>query len=214
MFSTCAGADSRYQVSAGGVWPTSATSDSVHFLREWLRNPTSTAALAPSSKALADLITSELDGSTGKVLELGPGTGSFTKRLLARGVKEEDLTLIELNPSFCDLLRRRFPKAELRCVDAGSLADGEDNGTHSFGAAICGLGLRSMGQVQVEAIVRSAFSLLQPGSALYLFTYGFRCSVPLSVLEKLNLASERIGTTLRNMPPASVYRLTTCSGLA
>jgi phospholipid N-methyltransferase len=46
-----------------------------------------------------------------------------------------------------------------------------------------------------------------PDAALYLFTYGRRCSVPVEVLEKLGLVAERFGTALLNLPPASVYRI-------
>lgn len=181
--------------------------DSVRFLLEWLRDPVRTAAVAPSGRALVSLITRDIDGQVGAVLELGPGTGVFTRGLVARGVAECDLTLVEQNPIFARLLKQRFPRATVLSIDAAELNLSGEAGARVFGAAVCGLGLRSMDAGQVEAIMRAAFTRMRPGAALYLFTYGARCPVPDEVLDRLALVADRIGTTLRNVPPASVYRI-------
>lgn len=177
------------------------------FLMEWLRDPGGTAAIAPSGKALVSLITQHIDKWTGPVLELGPGTGVFTQGLVTRGVAERDLTLVELNQTFAAILRRRYPCATVLGLDAAELSSDQDGRTREFGAAVCGLGLRSMNTRQIEAIMRAAFGRMKPEAALYLFTYGRRCSVPDDVLDRLGLVAERVGTTLRNIPPASVYRI-------
>lgn len=182
--------------------------DTFRFVLEWLRDPVGTAAIAPSGKALVSLITQAIDERAGAVLELGPGTGVFTQGLVARGVAECDLTLVEQNSAFARLLKQRFPHATVLSIDAADLSNSREAGTCAFGAAVCGLGLRNMGAGQVEAIMRAAFKRLKPGAALYLFTYGPRCSVPDEILDRLGLGAERVGTTLRNLPPASVYRIT------
>lgn len=206
---------------AGPTAPGSASGerlDSVRFLLEWLRDPAGTAAVAPSGKALASLITRGVDKWTGPVLELGPGTGVFTQNLVARGVAECDLTLVEQNPTFARLLKQRFPRATVLGIDATDLTHAQKAGSSDFGATICGLGLRSMKAEQIEAIILAAFTRMRPDAAFYLFTYGRRCSVPVDVLTRLGLVSDRVGTTLRNVPPASVYRLASpadadrCSG--
>ena len=181
--------------------------DTFRFLLEWLRDPIGTAAVAPSGKALASLITQHIDEWTGPVLELGPGTGVFTQGLIARGVAERDLTLVERNQTFASMLRQRYPRATVLSIDASELPPVEGNGSREFGAAVCGLGLRSMDIRQVEAIMRATFRRMKPGAALYLFTYGLRCSVPDDVLDRLGLVAQRVGTALRNVPPASVYRI-------
>ena len=79
------------------------------FLGEVLRHPTEVVAIAPSSAAVARRMTDGLDGITGPVVEIGPGTGSFTRAILARGVAPEQLTLMETNTRFCDSLERQFP---------------------------------------------------------------------------------------------------------
>ncbi|HYF53350.1 MAG TPA: hypothetical protein VEA41_03745, partial [Salinarimonas sp.] len=77
-----------------------ASSDVVPFLKAWLRQPLQVAAVAPSSRALAGLMTRGIGPCTGPVVELGPGTGSFTRALLERGVAEADLVLVESEPDF------------------------------------------------------------------------------------------------------------------
>lgn len=194
--------------SEAGGWQ-----DNLRFVLEWLRDPVGTAAIAPSGRALALLITREIDGGSGKVLELGPGTGIFTDRLITRGVDQSDLTLVEQNPGFVHLLKQRFPRASILEIDAAALALVRPPEGDLFGAAVCGLGLRNMPVRQIEAIMRSAFSRMLPSAALYLFTYGHRCSVPVEVLDRLGLIAERFGTALLNLPPASVYRIMRVKGI-
>ena len=59
-------------------------SDLQRFLRSWVGNPLRVGAIAPSGVSLAQLITSEISEESGPVLELGAGTGVFTRALLAR----------------------------------------------------------------------------------------------------------------------------------
>src|SRR5262245_60027678 len=95
-----------------------AMSDLAAFLRAWARDPLSIAAVAPSSPALARLITAEIKPDMAPVIELGPGTGVFTKALLARGLQQEDLVLIENEADFASLLANRFPQAKVLRGDA------------------------------------------------------------------------------------------------
>lgn len=46
---------------------------------------------------------------TGAVVEIGPGMGALTQQL----DRYEDLTLIEIEPNFCEHLRARFPRARI-----------------------------------------------------------------------------------------------------
>lgn len=181
--------------------------DEARFLLEWLRHPRGTAAIAPSGAALASLITREIDDTTGPVLELGPGTGVFTRAIIQRGVAERDLTLIEQSRSFASMLKSRFPASTVLNIDAVELHRSAQQTEQSFGAVVCGLGLRNMIAQQVESIVRVSFTVLRPTAPFYLFTYGGRCSVPDDVLARLGLSAQKLGSTFRNLPPASVYRL-------
>lgn len=184
-----------------------AQSDFFRFFRSWVAAPLRVAAVAPSGPALARLITCEIDADGAPVLELGPGTGVFTRALLARGVSESDLTLIEFGAEFATLLKTRFPKARIASIDAATIGDAGLFEGAPVGAVVSGLPLLAMPDGKVEAIVGGAFACLKPGAAFYQFTYGPRCPVAPAILDRLELKATHIGRTLRNIPPASVYRI-------
>jgi phosphatidylethanolamine/phosphatidyl-N-methylethanolamine N-methyltransferase len=183
---------------------TELTMDGCHFFRAWIRDPLRVASITPSGKALADLIVREIGPETGRVIELGPGTGVFTRALLRRGVAEENILLVEKGAEFAALLQQRFPKARIACIDATDIAR---FCPEPAGAAISGLPLLSMWSQTVHAILGGTFARLGEGAALYQFTYGLRCPVPRAVLDDLGLSAARVGGTLRNVPPAFVYRI-------
>jgi phosphatidylethanolamine/phosphatidyl-N-methylethanolamine N-methyltransferase len=180
--------------------------EGIGFFREWLRNPRGVAAIAPSSRALAELITRDIVPGGGSVLELGPGTGAFTQALIARGIPEENLVLLENSERFATALRLRFPNAYVVQADAIALAD-HLGSKGNFGAVVCGLGLLNMAPAEIRSILVEAFAQLRSGSAFFLFTYGRRCSVPANVMEELGLTASLVGRTYRNLPPASVFRI-------
>ncbi|MGC4013510.1 MAG: methyltransferase domain-containing protein [Luteolibacter sp.] len=171
-------------------------------------NPLRISAIAPSGEALSRLITREISAAHGAVLELGPGTGVFTRGLLARGVRESDLTLVEFDPEFARLLQQRFPQARVLRMDATRLSRHELFPTTGAGAVVSGLPLLSFPPRQVMRILLGAFCHLRAEGGFYQFTYGPRCPVPTQMLERLGLEAVRIGGTVRNLPPATVYRIT------
>ncbi|HEY5893304.1 MAG TPA: rRNA adenine N-6-methyltransferase family protein [Chthoniobacterales bacterium] len=181
--------------------------DLAAFVRAWLRAPLKVGAIAPSGSALAKAITKEISPATGPVLELGPGTGVFTRALLDRGIAEENLTLLERDPRFAKLLRERFPGVRIVSGCATELRQLElfDNG--AAGAIVSGLPLLSMKPDTVARILYGAFSKLCSDGALYQFTYRPTCPVPKPVMKKLDLHAACIGFSFRNLPPAWVFSI-------
>lgn len=81
------------------------------FFNEFLTNFHSTGAIAPSSPALAKAISRHLRQRPArpiKVLEVGPGTGAFTLKLLKQLRPGDCLDIYELNPRFHALLTRKL----------------------------------------------------------------------------------------------------------
>jgi phospholipid N-methyltransferase len=152
-------------------------------------------------------MTSEIAALDGPIIELGPGTGVFTRALLARGVPEVDLTLIEFGQEFIDSLQSRFPEARVLQMDAAYLAQAGLFEGEPVGAVISGLPLLSMSPKKVASILAGAFTYMRSGGAFYQFTYGPRCPVPRPILDRLGLKATHIGATVRNLPPAAVYRI-------
>ena len=186
----------------------SKKSDHLFFLRSRKSNSEKVGAVVPSGDALARIITKGIDAGHAPVIELGPGTGVFTRALLARGVDEGDLTLVDSGPNFLKLLRERFPRAHVVKADAARLAGLDLHAPGSVGAVVSGLPLLSMSPRKIMGVLRGAFHYLREDGAFYQFTYGPRCPVPKAIRERLGLESKRVGRTLRNLPPATVYRIT------
>lgn len=182
--------------------------DAILFYRAWLSNPLQVAAIIPSSQALAELVTRDISNDTGKVIELGPGTGIFTRALLSRGVVEKNLMLFEFSDGFANLLRSRFPDARVMNICATSLNNvNYYKGEEKAGATVSGLPLLTISHEKVEAILKGTFEHMKDNGILYQFTYRSRCPIPLAILQRLRLVAFRIGGTKKNIPPASVYRI-------
>jgi phosphatidylethanolamine/phosphatidyl-N-methylethanolamine N-methyltransferase len=182
--------------------------DVLPFFREWTLDPSRVGAIAPSGKALSDLITRDIANLGAPILELGAGTGVFTRALLARGVKEENLTLVEYGSDFVRLLQANFPSARVMWMDAARLGHQPIFDGAPVGAVVSGLPLLNMSPRKIVAILTGAFGYLQPGGAFYQFTYGPRCPVPRPYLDRLGLKATFMGRALLNVPPAAVYRIT------
>jgi phosphatidylethanolamine/phosphatidyl-N-methylethanolamine N-methyltransferase len=198
-------APTEAQRAACGI--SASAADLALFARSMLVDPRRVAALAPSGRVLALLISREIDNDSGPVLELGPGTGAFTRALLDKGVRPHNLTLIEAGAEFVACLQQRFPDVRVVHMDAARLGPSRLFERESLGAVVSGLPVLSMRRRSVLRLLAAAFAALRPGSALYQFTYGPVCPVPLPLLDRLGLRAERTGTTWRNVPPASVYRI-------
>jgi len=178
------------------------------FFRSWTCDPLRVGAIAPSGPALAAIMTAEISAASAPIIELGPGTGVFTRALLARGVDERDITLIEYGSDFIPLLRGRFPRARVLQMDAAKLSSRDFSGESAPGAIISGLPLLSMSTRKVMGILTGAFECLRDGGAFYQFTYGARCPVRRPLLDRIGLKAVRTGHALANVPPATVYRIT------
>jgi len=159
-----------------------------------------------SGPALAEAITQAIDPAAGPVLELGPGTGVFTRALIARGVAEADLILIELDPVLAARLRIAFPQALVLCCKAGSVTADLLEG-RCPAAVVSGLPLLNFPGEEVERIMDATFAAARPDAALYQFTYAPRCPVRVDILARLGLVARRTARVWRNVPPAFVYRI-------
>lgn len=176
------------------------------FLRELARSPWRTAAIVPSSEALGALMVSEIDPRDGYVVELGPGTGRFTEALLERGVPESHLIVVEANPRFAHRLKKRFPRASMRTGRAEELWREPLPHADEIAAVISGLPLQALRPQGQAAVLRDWYARLPNAQGFYQFTYAPFSPVMPARLREWGLESQRLGSVVLNVPPASVYR--------
>ena len=178
--------------------------DEVRFIRSWLERPLSIGAVTPSGKILARTMARYVDpNSTGPVVELGPGTGPVTEALVEAGVEPSRLVLVEFNPSFCRILRSRYPDATLVQGDAYSMRRLlETLLLQPAAAVVSGLPLITKPITTRMRLLRDAFDLMLPGAPFVQFTYSVASPVPKRLGGFSVEASERIWM---NIPPARVW---------
>ena len=176
------------------------------FLAAWLKKPRQTASVVPSSRYLARLMVADIDPADGRVLELGGGTGVFTRAILHTGLPPEKLEVVEINPAFARGLRRHFPAVSILETPAQIVSTATAGEPGDYQAVVSGLPLLAMDRHMHRDILTEAFRMLQPGGSFIQFTYSIRPPVSGDVLDALDLAVERCGQTVRNFPPATVFR--------
>jgi len=178
--------------------------DEARFLRSWLERPLVMGAVTPSGKILARTMASFVDPRIpGPVIELGPGTGPVTDALIRRGVAQDRLVLIEYNPEFCQLLKRRFPKATIVQGDAYDLKETLSGVLQEPAAAtVSSLPLFTKPMDQRLDLLEMAQELMHPGAPFIQFTYAVVPPIPARSKSYKAKASNRIW---RNLPPARVW---------
>jgi phosphatidylethanolamine/phosphatidyl-N-methylethanolamine N-methyltransferase len=197
----------RARAAFAGPPQAGAIVSALSFFRAWLTDPRRVGAIIPSSEALADAITADLTPASAPVIELGPGTGVFTRSIIARGIPENRLALIEKGSAFVDRLQREFPQACVHHMDATRLRHVDLFDGERAGAIVSGIPLLLMPLKKVVALLDGAFHRLRMDGGFYQFTYGLGSPIPIPVLDRLGLSATRVGGTFANLPPASVYRI-------
>jgi len=158
------------------------------FFREYLRNFHSTGAILPSGRFLAAALSRfvalepangrELVPSSGprKILEVGPGTGAVTRRIIAGMGPSDSLDLVELNETFVQQLKRRFehePAFHAIADRTRVLHCPVEELPHdrTYNVIVSGLPLNNFSAAVVERILGALVGLLAPGGTLSFFEY-------------------------------------------
>jgi phosphatidylethanolamine/phosphatidyl-N-methylethanolamine N-methyltransferase len=177
--------------------------DEVRFIRSWLEKPLAIGAVTPSGRALANAMARYVDPEVpGPVIEIGPGTGPVTEALIEQGVAQERLVLLEFNPTFCQLLRARFPRAKVIQGDAYASLRRIGHGMGEAAAVVSGLPLFTKPLKTRVRLLRDALHVMRKGAPFVQFTYAVVPPIPKSVVSTRVEASERIWM---NLPPARVW---------
>lgn len=173
------------------------------FLSEIARAPRQMGTVWPSSPALARAMARWLPATSNhQVLELGPGTGIVTEKLLAAGLPEEKLIAIEKSDRMAEFLRKKFPRATILSGDALEL--GNLLGDRQVAAVFSSLPLKVFTPQEADQLARQIESVLLPGHHWIQYSYqivnGHAPSTSFHAVD-----SEVVW---QNLPPAkvSVYR--------
>lgn len=155
------------------------TGEHALFFREFLRNYRSTGAILPSGRCLARALTRYVaDGAPGsrRILEVGPGTGAVTQRIVRLLRAGDQLDLVELNESFVRRLHQRLAtQAPFRRVADRTrvwhCGVEELPGGQRYDVILSGLPLNNFAAEEVARILGLLRDRLRPAGTLSFFEY-------------------------------------------
>lgn len=165
--------------------------DQLEFFRQFRARNAATGSLLPSSRFLASAMTGPLARAAHpvRVLEIGPGTGAVTRRIVRLLRPGDRFDLIELNDTFADILRAKF-----RTDDAWRAVSGfsavhclplqEFREEAPYDIVISGLPTTNFDVPLVREVFAAYVRLLAPGGTLSFFEYMFLRSIRKRVWHK------------------------------
>ena len=185
----------------------------LNFIKQFLLNAKQTGAIAKSSEELADLITDSVNLKNAKVIvELGPGTGIFTKKILEKKSKKSIFFALETNPFFAS-------ETKNNCSDAIVYRDSAiciqkylfKHKVKACDCIISGLPWAAFGNNLQQELINSIFSSLRNGGEFATFAYiqGPLLSAGKRFKNMLEEDFSQVAKTRivwKNIPPAFVYQ--------
>ncbi|WP_203857441.1 class I SAM-dependent methyltransferase [Plantactinospora mayteni] len=184
----------------------------ISFLAQLARDPRAVGAIAPSGTPLAERITATIP-RTGQplVVELGPGTGAFTRVIQRRLAGQGRHLAVEINPTFADRLAREHPAVDVLQADAGALAGLlSERDLPPAEVIVSGLPWAVFSAQRQREILTAVVAALADHGVFTTFAYQHaRWSPPARRLHRnLRELFEEVvvgGTVWANLPPAVVY---------
>jgi phosphatidylethanolamine/phosphatidyl-N-methylethanolamine N-methyltransferase len=182
------------------------------FVREFIRHPVMTGAIAPSSTALAHAMLKPVNFFQVRVIaELGSGTGSFTRHILDRRLRHTRFIALETNPAFITSLTGRWEPSSFVQRSARELRQVlHEGGLHKAGAIVSGLPWAGFQAGLQKDILEQVSASLEPGGVFVTFAYLHGLVLPGGIRFRRLLnphftSVERSKMVWTNLPPAFVY---------
>ncbi len=189
----------------------SGWSEHLLFLGKFLRSPRTVGAIAPSSRHLAREMVADLDFARPvRIVELGPGTGAFTREIVERLGSEGRYLAIDIDEAFVARIRGRWPRIDCVCAPAETLpALAADRQLAPVDHIISGLPFASLPGATSQRILDAIAGTLRIGGTFTTFQYVHAYGLPPAVAFRRDIRA-RLGTApssslvVRNLPPAYV----------
>jgi len=178
------------------------------WLKNWIRYPLVLGAVLPTQRFASNIMASEISSKISTVVELGAGTGQITKSIIDKKLKHENLFLVEVNKEFSEILKRKFPNANIYNEDAISFLDKfQTRFGKKIDIIVSGIPLVSLDKNTREKICELSVENLSENGKFFQITYFIRCSFPMSIIKKFRLSKKLQGFTPLNIPPAFIWKI-------
>lgn len=183
----------------------STASDRVRFLRAFVQSPRYVGSVVPSSARLAEAMVGPVDFATAElIVELGAGTGPFTKLISRRLAPDTRALVFERDQAMSNTLQDRYPNLEFHS-DALELAElvRSANGS-GVDAVVCSLPFATFPRAMRTRITHDIHRVLRPGGKLIAVQYSTQMRRSFQAL----FDSVSLSLVPLNVPPAIVYTCT------
>jgi phosphatidylethanolamine/phosphatidyl-N-methylethanolamine N-methyltransferase len=179
---------------------------------EFIKDLKNTGAVAPCSDNVAKALMKHASLHDSKtVVELGPGTGVITQRVL-ENISDDTLFLaLDVNPHFVAQTQKKCPKAYVYLDTAENIKLYlKKHGRDSCDCVISTLPWTLFSKELQEKILSAVMEVLQPGGRFLTVTYTFTSLLPSgkrfrNLLRDTFTSIQRTKTIWKNIPPVHVY---------
>jgi len=182
-----------------------------HFLKEYVKDPRMTGTICPSSKYLAEAMTKINNlQSANVVVELGPGSGAITKKIIAKISKDCTFFALELNPNLAQELKEKYPNLQVYPDSATNIQKYlQKHKVKNCDTVVSSLPWSLLNQETQEKILTEIDASLSPRGKL--ITYSYLTAKIMSQqknflkLLKQHFPNIQKRIVWKNIPPAMVY---------
>lgn len=190
-----------------------ALREHAEFVCAFLRSPGTVGALCPSSRALARAMVAGSDlARADLVVELGPGTGAFTRVILESVGPQSAFVALELDERAVRHLRQRFTQLDVVHASAEQIHEQVVRlGRKHANYVVSGLPWAIIPTEIQKRIMTNVVTALAPGGVFTTFAYLHSRLSPSAVrywrLLSTLFREVRVSALVwQNIPPAFVYR--------
>lgn len=172
---------------------------------QFIKNYKMIGSVTPSSRFLTEKILHTIAFNRVKtIVEFGPGTGVFTKKILEKLAPDARLISIELNTDLFEELKKNFNDPRLVLIH-GSATDLPqylaDLGITQTDVIVSSLPLAAFNESLKKEVIQTAYDSLKNKGRYLQFQYSLNARKELAeVFDKIN-----IDFTFLNFPPAFIY---------
>jgi phosphatidylethanolamine/phosphatidyl-N-methylethanolamine N-methyltransferase len=185
----------------------------IQFLQAFLKNPLHVGAITPSSPDLALQMIEDIEPTEQNiVVELGVGTGSFTKPISQIVSDDKSYLGVEISRDFVKALKKEYPNLKFVCGNATNLHKlHEKSGLGKVGYIISGIPFVTLPNEVGDEILVEISKFMEQGCMFRTFQYAHGYYMP-SAVKLRKFMRGRYGKAkkspliVKNVPPA--YSLT------
>lgn len=175
------------------------------FIKQYWKERKMVGAVAPSSRFLAQKMLKNIDFNEARVIvELGPGTGVFTDRILKIMHPDAKLLVFELNDNFYNALKNRINDSRVILIHDSAEKISHYLNANNLGKAdvvISSLPLANFPNELRNAILKGSHESLKNVGIYIQFQYSLQSKKHIKKI----FPDTAINFTPFNLPPAFVY---------